>query len=49
MGKLGTIEGAVSLNAAQTQTEIAAGADLINNTALQIALGQANQAMQLAL
>lgn len=49
LGKLGTIEGAVPLNAAQTQTEIAAGVGLINNTALQIALGQATQATQLAL
>lgn len=49
LGKLGTIEGAVPLNAAQTQTEIAAGVGLINNTALQIALGQSQQATTLAL
>jgi hypothetical protein len=49
LGKLGTIEGAVPLNAAQTQTEIAASTGLINNTALQIALGQAQAATTLAL
>lgn len=49
LGKLGTIEGQVPLTASQTQTEIAAGVGLINNTALQIALGQSQQATTLAL
>lgn len=49
LSKLGTIEGEVPLVGAQTQTSIAASTGLINNTSLQIALGQAQSATTLAL
>lgn len=49
LGKLGTLEGSVPLVGAQTQTSIATSTGLINTNALQIALGQSQQATALAL